>query len=273
MTLDMENSQENAYVTEVNKLNWSKVPKDSEILGLLQRLRPISNGIFKDDKYLSNKFKWIRNYLKDIESDEKILILSNFSNKTLSILHDELKTFKPLLITGSTPQMKRVEYINKIQNGKSKLLISNLKCIKEGVTLDKLDTLIFVDRSWTPADNEQAIMRFLPPTKNLKREKNKQIIDLISYTTRAPRTFFNIDFKSIDSYIVETLSTKSSLSKNLNNMKFVDDSLTFTEDDEIMKQVIEINKTIAKAKIVKEYMKKKTIKKKRAKSFDKSKLH
>lgn len=222
--LPMLPKQEKEYIQTCKAFHWSNAAKD-EILGLLQKIRPISNGIFEHEKYISNKIEWLKSYLDDAWDNEKTLILSNFSNKTLSYLQNEIKKHDPLLIVGSTPQQKRLEIINKIQKNKeSKILIANIKCIKEGITLDKIDTLIFIDRSWSPADNEQAIMRFLPTTSADIRDRNKQIIDLVSFTKEVKNTFLNINFGSIDEYVVDTLYLKKELSVNINNMTTQDEN-------------------------------------------------
>jgi superfamily II DNA or RNA helicase len=192
--------------------------RNPEVLGLIQNLRSIMSGVEVDNKFVSNKFDFITNYFEDIErTNEKILIVSSFSKIILKRMQEHLREFDPLMITGSTPMTERTKIVDKIQNGESKILISNIKCIKEGITLDKIDTLIFMERSWSPADNDQVVMRFMPTKKEDVRKSPKTIIDLVSLPADE-KSFLPI-FNSLDEQVISTLERKQNINESINNLK------------------------------------------------------
>ena len=82
------------------------------------------------------------------------------------------------MITGKITHQQRTEFINDFQKGKIKILLCNIQSAGMGLNLSQADIAIFADRSYSPADNEQAEARFLPTTlsENLKK---RLIIDLI----------------------------------------------------------------------------------------------
>ena len=68
------------------------------------------------------------------------------------------------LITGQTNYQEKEQYIQKFQNGELKILLCNIQSAGVGLNLSRAETIIFADRSYSPADNEQAEARFLPTT-------------------------------------------------------------------------------------------------------------
>lgn len=59
-------------------------------------------------------------------------------------------------ITGSTPQMKRAEYVKMFQEGKLKGIAGTIGAMSTGLTLTHASNMMFVDLSWVPGDNLQA---------------------------------------------------------------------------------------------------------------------
>ncbi|CAG8852028.1 24974_t:CDS:2, partial [Racocetra persica] len=70
------------------------------------------------------------------------------------------------LIIGKTNFQEREENINKFQNGTLDILLCNIQSAGMGLNLSRAETIIFADRSYSPADNEQAEARFLPTTNS-----------------------------------------------------------------------------------------------------------
>jgi SNF2 family DNA or RNA helicase len=63
------------------------------------------------------------------------------------------------LIMGGVPQAQRNEMVRSFQCGDIDLLVGTLGTLAEGVTLTRSSTCIFVERSWVPNKNEQAMRR------------------------------------------------------------------------------------------------------------------
>ena len=59
-------------------------------------------------------------------------------------------------ITGSTPQIKRAEYVQMFQEGKLKGIAGTIGAMSTGITLTHASNMMFVDMSWVPGDNLQA---------------------------------------------------------------------------------------------------------------------
>ena len=60
---------------------------------------------------------------------------------------------------GGTPAEQREEAVRKFQSGEARWFVGQMQSAGTGLTLTKANTLVFVEPSWVPADNEQAAMR------------------------------------------------------------------------------------------------------------------
>jgi SNF2 family DNA or RNA helicase len=60
------------------------------------------------------------------------------------------------VITGDTKQVNRDDIVRRFQKGEVRLLICTIQTAGQGITLHKADTCVFLDRAWSPAENEQA---------------------------------------------------------------------------------------------------------------------
>ena len=72
-----------------------------------------------------------------------------------------LKAFKPRVIYGGTPQDKRQRSIDMFDAGTCRLLLCNIGAAGVAIRFKGVDEIIFLESSWVPADNEQAISRGL----------------------------------------------------------------------------------------------------------------
>jgi SWI/SNF-related matrix-associated actin-dependent regulator 1 of chromatin subfamily A len=59
-------------------------------------------------------------------------------------------------ISGADHSKKRAETIERFQNGSVDVLVCNILAANMGITLTKADTVLFVEREWVPATEEQA---------------------------------------------------------------------------------------------------------------------
>jgi SNF2 family DNA or RNA helicase len=81
------------------------------------------------------------------------------------------------MLTGEQSQMQKQMAVDSIQNGTKNILLANIVAGGVGWTLDKADTIIFTDISYSPIDNQQAQDRFIP-TDTSQEYGAKQIIKL-----------------------------------------------------------------------------------------------
>ena len=155
------------------------------------------------ENILGSKINHLVSFLKE-KKNESIIVFSTRSEtflEPLSIILKENKLETGLII-GSTNYQEKEEYINNFQKGELKILLCNIQSAGLGLNLNKAETIIFADRSYSPADNEQAEARFLP-TDASESPRVRLIIDLICKGT-------------IDEKILQLLKRKGDIIKVIN---------------------------------------------------------
>ena len=86
---------------------------------------------------------------------EKCLVFSSFNGPLLELA--DIYEEESVLLIGSTPVDERQEIIRKFQeDSDTKIFLGGIKSSGIGVTLTEATTVIFIDRSWNPADHNQA---------------------------------------------------------------------------------------------------------------------
>ena len=136
---------------------------------------------------------------------QSMIIFSTRTETFLEPLAQALqeKKLKVALLTGKIPHPQRIEFINDFQQQRIKILLCNIQSAGLGLNLSQADIAIFADRSYSPADNEQAEARFLP-TNDSEPSHIRLVIDLICQGT-------------IDEKILQLLKKKEDIIKVLNN--------------------------------------------------------
>jgi SWI/SNF-related matrix-associated actin-dependent regulator 1 of chromatin subfamily A len=123
----------------------------------------------------------------------KIVIFGVHSD-VLHYLHEDLKDFGSVIITGKTPSKKRQDYKNRFNtNSKTRVFIGNVKAAGVGISLKGVNELAFIEHSWVPAENNQAIDR----ARGIGRG-NKQTLNIRHFTVR----------DSLDAKIISALVRK-----------------------------------------------------------------
>jgi SNF2 family DNA or RNA helicase len=105
------------------------------------------------------------------------------------------------IIDGSVSKSKRQTVVEKFQRGEIDILLANIIAAGTGLTLDRSDTIIFMDKSFSPADNEQAQDRIVPTT--IDRLHSINVISFVCSGT-------------VDERINEILDRKEDLTKLIN---------------------------------------------------------
>ena len=175
--LDMETKQARHYNKVLKEFRYGLKGEEKDIpnvLAQLTRLRQIAvdPGLIELDGQ-SPKTQFIKEFIDD--SDSRIIIFSSFTSYL-----NTLATHIPgaVLLTGEQSQEQKQDAVDSFQEGKSRVLLANIKAGGVGWTIDKADTVIFTDRSYNPVDNEQAEDRFVPTNPNVEYGA-KEIIDLV----------------------------------------------------------------------------------------------
>lgn len=101
--------------------------------------------------------KFIQGILED--SDESVLVFG-IHTKVLETLNTKLAKYSPLLITGKTPVGDRQAMVKDFQtNPLRRVMIGNIQAAGTGFTMTKAHRVVFVEFSWVPAENDQALAR------------------------------------------------------------------------------------------------------------------
>lgn len=136
------------------------------------------------------------------DNREPVVIMSMFTSY--------LQFLKPLIeklglkvgeINGQMSNKEKQESATLFQAGKLDVLLCNIISAGTGFTLDRAESIIFTDKAWNPADNDQAEDRITPTTV----EKNHKHA-IISFEVRG----------TMDERINELLAQKRSLTDIIN---------------------------------------------------------
>jgi SNF2 family DNA or RNA helicase len=134
----------------------------STVLTQLLRLRQLTiDPRLLGFDVVGEKTKAIIEYLQN--SNEPIVLMSMFTSY-LKLLEKELKDlgFKVGMINGEMNHVDKQQTVTSFQRGELDVVLCNIISAGVGFTLDKAETIIFVDKAWNPSDNEQAEDRITP---------------------------------------------------------------------------------------------------------------
>lgn len=100
---------------------------------------------------------FIRNQL---EAGGKKLVVFAHHRSVMAALVEGLRVYNPVAVTGKTLLSNRKKAVDAFQNdADARVFIGNIQAAGVGITLTAADHVIFVEASWTPADNHQAVDR------------------------------------------------------------------------------------------------------------------
>jgi SWI/SNF-related matrix-associated actin-dependent regulator 1 of chromatin subfamily A len=145
----------------------------------------------------SPKVAFIMDYIED-NPHETIIIFS-----TMTQALNRLKAAIPdsVILTGEQSTVEKQWAVDQIQSGNARVLLANIKAGGTGFTLDKADTIIFLDKSYTPDENQQAADRFVPTNPDAEYGA-KQVLTLVVNGSVEPKIEKLLDQKiNIISYV------------------------------------------------------------------------
>ena len=99
---------------------------------------------------------WVKEY--NSSTGKPLIVFAHHSDiiKGISLGLGDLKVAN---ITGQTPAKERMNIVDSFQEGHVDVLVCSTMAAKEGLTLTKADTILFIEREWVPSDEEQAEAR------------------------------------------------------------------------------------------------------------------
>lgn len=127
----------------------------------------------------SSKLDALMQVLEDNPS-EQVVIFSQFK-KLIRLTEGRLqKSNIPYVsLTGDTPQAERGNVVRSFQEGKARVFMGTIAAGGVGITLHAASTVVFLDRSWSPALNGQAEDRL----HRIGQKSAVQVIDIIARDT------------------------------------------------------------------------------------------
>lgn len=132
-----------------------------------------------------------------MEGEQQVVVFSQFT-RMVDMVNDYLNDLgiPSEKITGDVSRTKRTELQEKFQAGKFRVLICNTMAAGVSIELDKADTVVFLDETWNPDDQEQAEDRV---------HRTSRIHQVTVYTIRTKGT--------IEEKILERLLEKEDVNK------------------------------------------------------------
>ena len=200
--VDLDSKQRTAYKSMLNTFEYEHVDAPS-VLAQLTRLRQlcICPEVLKLDVPNTKEkalFEWLEN-----NPNTQVIIFSTFSSYLVKLRERLLKAnYEVVMITGSTTAKERKTAVDDFQKRGAHIFLGNIQAAGAGLTLDKAEVCIFLDRDFTPGLNDQAEDRLIPTDES--RVHSCTIIDIVAKDT-------------VDQKIGEILRRKVSMSEIVNN--------------------------------------------------------
>lgn len=173
--LEMDTKQRKAYneMLEFFEVEGTDISAPS-VLAQMTRLRqlttcPSTLGLTVPSAKEQFLLEWVQD-----NPTTPVIIFSTFSSY-LKDLHTKLKGAQ--IITGSTPKDERARIVKNFQEGTFTVLLANIEAAGTGLTLDRAEVAIFLDRSYTPTSNDQAQDRLVATTQTAQQKAH--VIDLV----------------------------------------------------------------------------------------------
>jgi SNF2 family DNA or RNA helicase len=115
-------------------------------------------GVFTGDIGESGKLEQLRYDL--MERSRPTLVVAHYQDTVTACAEVARRAGKKVQqIDGRTSKGDRLAFVEAFQAGKLDVLVGSLETISEGLTLTAADMVIYVEHSWKPSRNEQALRR------------------------------------------------------------------------------------------------------------------
>jgi SNF2 family DNA or RNA helicase len=134
------------------------------INGVLPQITRLKQAAFSPELYggsqHSAKIDELRDLLAELNANhEKAIVFSQWARATRIMLR-EFEQYNPAYIDGKVKPIDRIAQVDKFQRDEDcRLFIGTIGSCREALTLTAASYVIFTDKGWTPAENEQAAAR------------------------------------------------------------------------------------------------------------------
>lgn len=160
------------------------------ILAQLTRLRQLSI----DPRMLGAKARGCKTdllveWLGEREDKSRPVVVMSMFTSYLNLLNKELECegYRIGMITGEMTGAQKQKAADDFQAGKLDILLCNIISAGTGWTLDRGDTVIFVDNAWNPVDMQQAEDRVTPTSED--RNHDHKVIHIATVDSVDERMF------------------------------------------------------------------------------------
>jgi SNF2 family DNA or RNA helicase len=134
------------------------------VLSMITRAKQAAWGpeLYGGRSHRSAKVDKVKELVAELSANgEKAIVFSQWKKAT-RILRRELEAagYQVAYIDGDVPPMQRAEEVERFQTDEDcKVFIGTIGACRESLTLTAASYVIFTDKGWTPAENEQAAAR------------------------------------------------------------------------------------------------------------------
>ena len=148
-----------ARIYAQTRLNWmgeyeSRLDRNQPIESgfVLQMLTEMRHqcGILK----IPHALQWINEYVST--TGKPLVVFTHHKDVVKEIFETLKKTWRTSVISGDVAPIDRANIVDAFQNGEIDVLVATTIAAKEGITLTRADTTLFIEREWVPAWEEQA---------------------------------------------------------------------------------------------------------------------
>lgn len=151
----------------------------THVMALISQLKQICNIDAASGE--SCKLEYVEDALQNLdETGEKMVIFSQYPEKTLRLIQPRLQRFQPLLYQGSLTSKQREAVLQRFNEDEAvRVLLISLKAGGLGLTLTAANYVVHFDSWWNPATMAQAEDR----THRIGQTKNVFVASLITQGT------------------------------------------------------------------------------------------
>jgi hypothetical protein len=115
---------------------------------------------------LTSKQRWSIDRLVALAATGHRTLAFGHSPALLTLIADGLRSrgIEPVLFHGAIPMARRIAALDEhFRNGTAPVVLGSVMCLQKGYNLWQADRVLFLDRSWTNTEEEQAAARVLRP--------------------------------------------------------------------------------------------------------------
>ncbi len=176
------------------------------VFSWINKLKLICNE--EEDSEESCKKDFLIEQLDSIPNEEKVIVFSQFPEKTLRKLLSTLEPYEPALYSGKDSADKRDEILEQFMKNESpRILLASLKAGGVGINLQRANRVFHFDHWWNPAVTKQAEGR----AHRKGQERTVFVYDLFTYGTIEEKIYqILLSKQDLFDMVIDDLSTSAS---------------------------------------------------------------